>query len=122
MSKYLAARFIVLYVALGVVVACSIAGVTAMALYPALSHKVAHVQAQLGDTNLTRLADKYIGQKANDAGLAVTKIVVLHTDQKGDTAKVRARVTLTDGVTTQTVEVVVTFQRGVWSAQGLAVG
>lgn len=85
----------------------------------AANHRVAHIEAQLGDQNLTRLADKYIAQSAQAQGFAVVKIVVLRTETKGDSAKVTARVTLTDGTNQQTVELVVTFTRGVWNVQGM---
>lgn len=120
MSKYLTARFVALYVALGIFGACSIAGAVALAFTPSTRAQVAHVQEQLGDTNLTRLADKYIAQAAQAQGFAVVKIVVLRTEQKGDAAKVTARVTVTDGVQQQTVELVVSFTRGVWNATSMA--
>lgn len=119
MPKWLAARFVALYFALGIVTAGAAAGTYALASLPAVKHDVSAVQAQLGDTNLTRLADKYIAQAAQTQGFAVVKIVVLRTEQKGDEAKVTARVTVTDGVNQQTVELVVRFTRGVWNAQGM---
>lgn len=118
MSKYLTLRFVALYVALGIIGACSVAGAIALALTPTTRAKVAHVQSQLGDQNLTRLADKYIAEQM-PTGYSVVKIVVLRTDQKGDEAKVHARVTVTDGTNQQTVEVIVSFKRGVWNASSI---
>lgn len=120
MSKWLTARFVALYVALGIFGACAIAGAVALALTPSTRAQISHVQAQLGDTNLTRLADKYIAQQAQAQGFAVVKIVVLHTETHGNDAKVTARVTVTDGIQQQTVELVVSFTRGVWSATNMA--
>lgn len=120
MTRHLTARFIALYLALGVIAACSIAGAISLALIVPTRAQVRHVQAQLGDTNLTRLADKAIAEAAQAQGFAVVRVVVLHTSVRGDVASVTARVTVTDGSRDQTVVLVVGFQRGVWSVSNIA--
>src|SRR5256885_2280853 len=85
-------RFAAIYAALAVALIGATAGAVALALTPSTNAKIAHVEAQLGDTNLTRLADKAIATAAQQQGFAVVKIAILHTDVHGDDAVVTARV------------------------------
>ena len=84
--------------------------------------QVRHIQTELGDQNLTRIADRAIAQAAQQQGFAVVKIVELRQVPKGaDEVRVYARVTVVDPVgEQQTVELVVTLDRGVWTVSGMA--
>lgn len=120
MDDKLNVRFILCYLGLGAVVLASILGAVAFYQVQPVKHSVAKVEASLGDQDLSRLATKYISDQVVAQGFAVVKITILGTTQKGDTAKVTARVTVTDGTAQQTVKVVASFTRGIWSAQNLA--
>lgn len=81
--------------------------------------RVAHIEGQLGDQNIDRIAEKYIAQAAQAQGLAVKQIRVVSTKVVGDTATVVASVTVTDGLSDQTVKLRVTVVRGIWQPTNL---
>jgi hypothetical protein len=115
-------RFAIIYATLAICVIGSIAGTTALALTPSTRAEIRHVQAQLGDTNLARIAEHYIAQAAQQQGLAVEKITVTKVDVNGDQAHVHATVVVTDGVSSQRVDLVVDIGRGVWQPSGVRQG
>lgn len=114
-------RFAAIYALLAICLIGIIPGTIALGLAHSTRAKIAHVQEQLGDTNLTRLADKAITDAAQSQGLGVRKIVVRSVVSHGNAATVVARVTVTDGITEQTVDLRVTFQRGVWAVSNIGV-
>lgn len=97
------------------------AGLGAYAAYTdhGLARKVSHVQAAVGDENLTRLADQAITTQAQQAGLGVKRIVVKSARTAGARAVVDAVVTLTDGVSDRVLDVVVSFTRSTWQVSNL---
>lgn len=119
-NKHLTTRFVALYLVLGVFAACAVAGAVGFALVIPARAQVKHVQAELGDQNLTRVADKAIAQVAQAQGFAVVSIKIERVVEHGDSATVTARVTVTDGVTNQTVGLKVHLSRGVWTSDGLS--
>lgn len=113
--------FAIMYALLALVVIAAGLGAWSFRENHALARRVAHVQSELGDQNLTRLADRYIAQAAQAQGFAVVKIVELKQVPKGpNEVRVYARVTVTDGVSNQTVELVVTVDRGIWTVSGMS--
>jgi hypothetical protein len=121
-SKYLTARFVALYLALGIIGAGALAGAVALPLTIQARHAVAHVTTQLGDQNLENQATAYITQEAAAAGYGVKSIKITRTVAKGDSAKVYATVVLTIPQTTitQSTDIVVTLHRGIWQPSSLA--
>lgn len=119
MFSYLQARFIAIYLFLGVVAACAIAGAVALSLVPSVEKHVTKVEASLGDQNLGRLANKFIISQAANAGFSASKIKVHKIVRNGNSAKVYADVTLSDGQTTKRVTLVVHFSRAIWNATSL---
>lgn len=108
------------YALLFLVVIASGFGAYAAYNIPQVKHDVKVVKQSMGDQNLTRLADKYIGDRAALIGMGVVKITVLSVAVKGDSATVVARVTFTDGTHQVTQTVKVELHRGIWNPQSLA--
>jgi hypothetical protein len=119
LPNYLAARFIALYVLLGVIVSCSVSGAIVLAMQPGVNNHINKVEASLGDQNLGRLANKFIIAEAANAGFSASKIKIHKVVKNNNEAKVYADVTLSDGSQTKRVTLVVHFVRGVWNATSL---
>jgi len=122
-SAKLVSRFAALYALLVLVVIG--AGLGAYACYQLPSkasvrvarfhaREIAVLRRKQGDTNLTRLADKYLTEQAQAHGLGIVKIVVRRIAISGDTARVYMDATFTDGTSEQTQQLLIVFRRGVW--------
>lgn len=125
-SGKLVARFAALYAFLALVVIAAGLGAYAAYSMPSKASKrvvafhareIRVLREKQGDASLTRLADKFLGDQAAAHGYAIEKIVVTKVEQKGAEAKVHASVTLTDGLSSVTQQLVVVFRRNVWQAQ-----
>lgn len=115
--------FAVVYALLFLVLIGSGLGAYAAYTLPSVKHDVAAVKASLGDQNLTRLANEYVKRIAAGQGFSVRKLTVLRVNApKGsDGATVTVRVTVADAVgVVQTLNLVVSFKRGVWQATNAA--
>lgn len=111
--------FAVLYALLFFVVIGSGLGAYATYSMHGVKHDVATVKASLGDQNLTRLASKYVNQRATAAGLSVVKMRVTSVKVDGDNATVYATATFSDGVQQVTQHLKIALKRGVWNAETL---
>lgn len=131
MNGKLVTRFAVIYAVLALVVIGS--GLGAYAAYKMPSKASARIvrfhageieqlRRNQGDANLTRLADKYLGDQAAAHGYAISKISITKVVEKGAEARVYANVTLTDGISETTQQLVVVFRRNLWQAQVIEAG
>jgi hypothetical protein len=117
--KYLTARFVALYLLLGVVVLASVAGAVAFSQVQYVKHDVAVVKASLGDQNLARIATAYISRQAALQSLTNVRVTVLKVSSQGDVGTVKLRVAFVDPYgSAQTATLNVKLTRGVWNATG----
>ena len=120
MGRHLSARFVALYLLLGAVTLAAVLGAAAFATMQPLKHQVAQVKRQLSADGIGAKGCAFVASYVQPYGLTQLACKVTGVTVNGDTAKVTLTSKLTDGTQTQTLRLVVTFERGVWTAAGIA--